>query len=325
MFVNLASYSPTVSTQNVQVILQLASSLRVEGSCGDLKAAFMQSDPLKRERGELFVTPPPGGLPGLEEEQLVQIVSGVYGLIDAPLHWRRTLTTYLRDELKYQQSRLDPTIFFLHINGRLEGIIIIEIDDLLCFGYDRHDKQLSKLRERFKFGKFKKLQELADGTSFNGRRIQQDKDYNIRVDVSKFVKERLSEVHLEKGRKSTPDAEALPEEIKKVRAAIGSLSWCAKEGRPDASAGASILASKMTKMKIRDIVALNRVISQVRAKPDLTLIYHSIPYEDLRFGVVTDASWDNYSDGSSQGAVGVLAYRKSFQRDCQMLAAVVEK
>ena len=91
--------------------------------------------------------------------------------------------------------------------------------------------------------------------------------------MAKFVQERLSEVKLEKGRKSMLDAEAVPEEVKKVRAAIGSLAWCAKEGRPDASAGASILASKMTKLKIRDIIALNRVISQVKAKPDLTLLY----------------------------------------------------
>ena len=185
---------------------------------------------------------------------------------------------------------MDPTIYFLHVDGRLEGIIIIEIDDLLCFGYGIHDQRLNKLRERFKFGKFKRLQELAEGTSFNGRRIQQDSSFNIRVDMSKFVTERLSEVQLERGRKSMPEADALPEEVKKVRAVIGSLAWCAKEGRPDGSAAASILASKMTKLKIKDITALNHVISQIKAKPNLTLLYHAIPYEDLRFGVETDAS-----------------------------------
>ena len=128
--------------------------------------------------------------------------------------------------------------------------------------------------------------------------------------MTKFVEEQLSEVHLEKGRKSAPDSSATAEEVKRVRAAIGSLAWCAKEGRPDAAAGASILASKMTKMKIKDIVALNKVIAQVKSKPGLTLQYHSIPFDDLRFGVATDASWDNYEDGSSQGAVGVLAYHK---------------
>ena len=53
---------------------------------------------------------------------------------------------------------------------------------------------------------------------------------------------------------------------------------------------------------------MNKVIAQVKAKPDLTLLYHSSPYDDLRFGVATDASWDNYSDGGSQGSVGAIAY-----------------
>ena len=115
----LNSYSPTVATQNVQVILQLAASLCMPGTCGDLKSAFMQSDPLKRERGELFVLLPAGGLPGLDDEQLVQIIGGVYGLVDAPLHWRRTLTAYLRDELHYHQSCLGPTIYYLHVDALL--------------------------------------------------------------------------------------------------------------------------------------------------------------------------------------------------------------
>ena len=38
------------------------------------------------------------------------------------------------------------------------------------------------------------------------------------------------------------------------------------------------------------------------------MTYYPIPLDRLRFGVATDASFDNYKDGSSQGAVGVLAY-----------------
>lgn len=68
------------------------------------------------------------------------------------------------------------------------------------------------------------------------------------------------------------------------------------------------MASKMAKLKVRDVVALNRVIHDVRSKPELTLVYHAIPMERLRFGVATEASFDNYDDDSSQSAVGVLAY-----------------
>ena len=45
------------------------------------------------------------------------------------------------------------------------------------------------------------------------------------------------------------DAEATHDEVKRVRASISSLAWCAKEDRPDAAAGASVFASRMSKMK----------------------------------------------------------------------------
>eukprot|EP00439_Symbiodinium_sp_Y106_P038352 s6129_g4.t1 len=230
---------------NLNVILQMAATLKFRGSCGDLKQAFMQSGPLKREAGKIYMWQPSCGLPGLEEGQIIEILHGVYGLIDAPLHWRRTLKAFLTEELQYRQCRLDPCVLVLHVEGAINGVIVVEVDDLLCFGLKEHELRLQKLRER-----------------------------------------------------STVAA---------------SRNWLVglggyREGRPDAAAGASILASKMAKLKVRDVVALNRVIHDVRSKPELTLVYHAIPMERLRFGVATEASFDNYDDDSSQSAVGVLAY-----------------
>ena len=132
----------------------------------------------------------------------------------------------------------------------------------------------------------------------------------MHVDMGKFVKERLHEVVLDRGRKSNPEEPATTEELQKTRAAIGSLAWAAKEGRPDASAGASILASRMGKLKVKDILDLNTVIQQVKSRADLTKSYYPIAEEDFGLGVATDASWKNYSDGSSQGAFGVLTFDK---------------
>ena len=304
----LEKYAPTVSTQNLNVVLQAAASLRLRGACGVLKQAFTQSDPLKRKEGRLFMWQPTFGLPGLEEGQLVEILHGVYGLVDAPLHWRRTLKTYLTETLQYKQSRLDPCIFTLYIDGKLDGVIVVEVDDLLAFGKEEHEARLNQLRQRFRFGKFHWLQQLPQGTSFNGRRVRQDQDFTVHTDMHKFVEERLEEVHLERGRRSKPEADATEKERGGARASIGSLAWAAKDGRPDAAATASIMASKMKRLKIRDLIALNKAIKEVKGRPDLTMSYYPIEVSRLGFGTTTDASFDNYEDGSSQGAVGVLAY-----------------
>ena len=83
---------------------------------------------------------------------------------------------------------------------------------------------------------------------------------------------------------------------RQTRATIGLLAWCTKEARPDAAAGASILASGEGHLREHGDPR-----GQEQAKSPT-------PLEKLRFGVATDASFDNHTDGSSQGAVGVLAY-----------------
>ena len=308
--VELNTYSPTVTTQNLQVILQCAASRKMPGSCGDLQAAFMQSAPLFRAGGKLYVRQPRSGLPGLEAEQLVEIVRGVYGLVDGPVHWRQTLKKYIIEELHYRQSKLDPTVFLLNYEGQLEGVIVIEIDDVLAFGYGIHDAALTRLRQKFKPGKFKKLQELADGTTFNGRRIRQAADFQLLVDMEKYVQERLFPMKLERGRRSNPDAEATAEEKQKARAVIGALAWAAKEARPDAAAAASIMASRLPSAKVRDLAELNKAVETVKANSQLELKYFPIPPESLGWGTVTDASWANHADGSSQGATAVIAFDK---------------
>ena len=307
----LQAYSPTVCTQNLQVILQLAASHRMPGSCGDLKSAFMQSNPLQRPAGKLYARQPKGGLPGMVPGQIIDLVAGVYGLIDGPAHWRGTFKEYITSSLQYRQSRLDPTVFSLSYDNKLEGLIIVEIDDILSFGYTEHDRRLSMLRERFKFGKFKYLQELPEGTTFNGRRIRQAMDGTISVDMGKYVEERMAPVSIERGRRSHPESPATEDERQKARGVIGSIAWAAKEGRPDLAAPASILAARMKNLKVKDLLEINKAIQSAKGKRDLTLRYFPTPPERLGWGTVTDASWANHEDGSSQGAVAIVAFDKS--------------
>ncbi|CAE7827253.1 RE2, partial [Symbiodinium necroappetens] len=321
--VELNTYSPTVTTQNLQVVLQCAASRKMPGSCGDLQAAFMQSAPLFRAGGKLYVRQPKSGLPGLLAEQLVEIVCGVYGLVDGPVHWRQTLKQHIIEELHYRQSKLDPTIFLLNHNGELEGVIVIEIDDVLAFGYSIHDAALTRLRQKFKFGKFKRLQELPDGTTFNGRRIRQTKDFQVLVDMEKYVQERLFPVKLEKGRRSNPDSETTAEEKQKARAVIGALAWAAKEARPDAAAAASMMASRLPSAKVRDIVELNKAVESVKMHSKLELKYFPIAPESLGWGTITDASWANHSDGSSQGAAAVIAFDKKLLSGERALCSLI--
>ena len=69
-----------MTTAVISIALQVAATKGFRCALGDLKNAFMQSDPLHRQEGRLFCKQPSGGLPGLEQNQLIEILAGAYGL-----------------------------------------------------------------------------------------------------------------------------------------------------------------------------------------------------------------------------------------------------
>lgn len=138
----LNRFAPTVTTSNLQVLIQAAVSRKYKGLVGDLQSAFAQSMPLVRSRGKIYCKATHGSMPGLHPEQIAEAVLGCYGLVDAPLNWRKTLLSFIKDELKYKQSVLDPCAFLLQSKDGLHGVIAVEVDDLLMFGDEVHDAKV---------------------------------------------------------------------------------------------------------------------------------------------------------------------------------------
>ena len=131
----------------------------------------------------------------MSPSQIIEILAGAYGLGDAPLHWRKSLLQVLA-ELGYRQSSMDRCTFKLFP------------DDLLTMGDEFHFSKMEELQRRFKFGKFKFLDEEEKGVSFNGKRLRVEKDGTFLIDMQKFVEERLKEVPLQAGRAGQKEKDA---------------------------------------------------------------------------------------------------------------------
>ncbi|OLP86861.1 Copia protein [Symbiodinium microadriaticum] len=320
---DLERHAPTLNTTSFGVLLQIAASLKHRATVGDLKNAFCQSLPLVRKNGALYASLPKGGIEGLHEEQLVEIIAGVYGLGDSPKNWRKTLREAIL-ELGYRESVMDPTVYYLQTGKELDGAIAVEVDDLFTFGNKEHELRMQALQEKFKFGKYEDVMESKEGVSFNGRRIHQLENFEFRVDMHKFVCERLSPVQLSKGRRSEPKALANDSEINQMRAVIGALNWLAKEGRPDASAAASLGASTFPKPVVQDILDVNAAVKLLKERPELTIKIRSIEPSKLAWGVISDASFGNAHAGHSQGAYAVLAFdeklKDGFRVPCSLMS-----
>eukprot|EP00435_Cladocopium_sp_Y103_P046605 s847_g13.t1 len=158
--------------------------------------------------------------------------SGCYGLVDAPLHCRRSLLADLA-KLGYHQSKLNPCIWKVHdpMTGELEGAVAIEVDDLFTVGHARHHALMKQLQQMYTFVKYVKLREVDQGAAFNGRRIRQLADGTFKIDMQKFVEERLHSVELEKGRSTQRKSIATAEEAARARAVCGSLNSVGKRGQ----------------------------------------------------------------------------------------------
>ena len=216
------------------------------------------------------------------------------------------------EKMGYKLSKMDPCIMLLHepTSGDLKGAAAIEVDDLFMVGDEDHQKKMQAMKQKFGFGNWVTLKQSEMGRAFNGRRVRQLPDGEFLVDMQKFIEERLNPVLLEKGRAAQKKEPATEVERDAARATCGLLTWLSKEGRPDAAGPSSLLSSKLTQLKVEDILAMNEVVKSLKANSDLAIRIQ--PLKSMRFAIATDASFAN-EGFHSQGGHIVLAHEKVLQ------------
>ena len=301
----LARASPTPQTTTIYTFLQVQACLQRTVALGDVRTAFMQTDKSSSDRldGPLFAEVPVGGIilddgtvipPG---KVLIQLNTAVYGLVNAPSAWRMSMVRAL-EELGYRRSCYDPCLFILMRPAGPDGMVIIEVDDLASAGNSQHDLCMSRLQQRFKFGKWKSIHE-SEG-DYAGRTIIQNSDYSFHVHQAKFVLERLNPIAIARGRKSQKTSKLLPGEHRQFRAVMGATNWVQRESRPDVSGECSLIMAHTNDPTIADLVDANRVVELLKSDPHLGIRIPHVPVERVRWVSVSDASWANTTEDKSQ-------------------------
>ena len=149
--------------------------------------------------------------------------------------------------------------------GEFVGCALLEVDDHLMGGPGKaHHESMERLRQRIKFGKWHRL--LQDGPSFfGGRHFTQLPDRSFKVDMTRFIRERLRPISLPRRRCLDKSAEASDGEVKALRAVAGSLSWIARQCRPDEAGTASTLLGSVSRAVVKDLSDANRAVNQLKA------------------------------------------------------------
>ena len=164
-----------------------------------------------------------------------------------------------------------------------------------------HHESMERLRQRIKFGKWHRL--LQDGPSFfGGRHCTQLPDRSFKVDIKRFIRERLRPISLPRGRCLDRSNEASDGEVKALRAVAGSLSWIARQCRPDEAGTASTLQGSVSRAVVKDLSDANRAVKRLKETEDVGLLIHAILLANLRTVSISDAALDlDRPGGSTQG------------------------
>lgn len=327
--------TPTVSSASVKMGFQLSASYRFRVNLIDIAQAFLQGKPLNRAE-PIFVELPPGGLPGEPDGVLLELLTGVYGLSDAPSNWHSTLVPWLV-ESGWEVAETDPCMFILRddhresclppelkkalataenenatmrhgkpmILGEPVGLILLHVDDLFIAGRTQKFRdRLESLKNRFEIGSFR-----AGTGEFLGSHVSQDPEtFEISVSQSTYV-EGLKPVKVSAN--ASEDSAATPAQISAFRGILGELGWLAKQTRGDLSVQVSFGQQSLPEPKVKDLRRANNALRRAKQHSSLGLSYAAIAPADLAFVMHSDASLANIRKVATQGGYVIAATQRS--------------
>ena len=113
----------------------------------DVTAAFLQGSPMDRK---VFVEPPPE----MKVDGEIWLLNKAgYGLYDSARKWYLGVIETL-EENGMKALIGDEATFYYRVNNKLEGIIILHVDDFLALGSDLlFNNVVKNIKEKFKFSK----------------------------------------------------------------------------------------------------------------------------------------------------------------------------
>ena len=136
---SLQTDSPTCSKESLRLLLCIISCHSWRLHSLDVKSAFLQGANMERE---VFIKPPKEA----NTTSLWRMLRCPYGLADAGRHWYLRLKDALI-QAGMILSKFDQALFLWYLNGKLSGILICHVDDILYGGrLEFHHQVISSLR-----------------------------------------------------------------------------------------------------------------------------------------------------------------------------------
>ena len=251
--------APTPSKAGRQLFFQLCSWKRFKIQKGDISGAFLHDSleedlwrrPLPEICKELGV---PEGTPMLMRK-------AAYGLVQAPLHWYRSVCNYLAS-IGYTKFQMEPCCWvYKDDQGRVLSVIHAHVGDFMFGGSPDcpiHQRLMEQIRHKYKWGTWEEGSFLQCGIQ-----VTQREDYSIELDQEHTIQE-LAEIHLSRDRSRQPDMPTSEHEKSEMRGALGSMSWICGQTNCMHAVDVNFLITKVPHSTVGDLLETNKLIRSLQ-------------------------------------------------------------
>ena len=293
---NLRKDSPTCSREAIRLTLAIAKSKGWAFHSLDVKAAYLQGNEIERE---IFVKPPPE----FYEGKIWRLKKTVYGLNDAARAWYLRVKEELIN-LGAQVCMYDSALFTWKVNGMVEGIITVYVDDFLWAGTKKFENCIiSNLKELFLIGGFE-----TGSFKYIGLQMNDDGLKGASIHQLDYV-DTLQKIPVSPGRSGHKSSLLTDAEKTDYRSIVGQLNWVATQTRPDILFDVCDLSSRYKTAVVADLVRVNKVLTYLKHDQVKVKIPKLENIDGCSLHCYTDASFANHPDGSSQ--VGLIIFLAS--------------
>ena len=290
-----ATTTPVMTRQSRQMVLQVAAVRRWKTEKGDVSGAFLQG---REYPGDLFCIPCDEICKAMDVPvgTITKVKRGCYGLVDAPLEWYRTISSFFA-KIGLEKSWSDPCLWLWKPKGVLRGTICGHVDDFLFSG-GREDQEwqglLQKIQKEYNWGEWQSKSFVQCGVL-----IEEQPDNSYHLSQPDYMT-KVKEIPLPATRRKDSKQETNEWEKSQLRGALGALSWHAQQVAPHFSAEVGLLLSEVSTSTVDTILRVNKLIFAARGRKGHKLvIHHFSPKLELGLFMWADAAGQNRRDGSS--------------------------
>lgn len=296
----------------IRLLLSITTFLGFSIITSDIKGAYLQSGPIKRE---IYVRPPKEwhSVFGYKRGMLWKLLKLPYGIVEAGRQWMLVVEDWLLSEAFFTRVFGISQLFVKrNRHGKIVLIMAKLTDDFLIAGMPKDIEEFAfQLKTRFEVGKIAK----GPTHNFGGCEILVQENGDIILSMAEYWK-RVRIIPITRSRRKNRFAKATVRETQDYRALAGTLLYLGNGVMPQASLVVSIMQQKIGNLKVEHLIDANIMVAELM-KLGSKIIYRKVSNPtDVCLFTLSDAAHPRNRDYGQIGILtGILAKSGHFSMD----------